>query len=139
MNSLAYYVKAKDTWTSDDEQYLRQSHLQNKNINEIADHLKRTPGSCAYKMKILGLITDHRTVPGYEDYTKSTLYAEIRATNPPKKKEGVQSQAPSHSYVQELKDIKTILSALQKDVADIKGLIDINNKLSDIRNLIINK
>jgi hypothetical protein len=132
MNTLAYYVKAKDNWTPDEEKYLHQSKVANKNIMEIADYLKRTPGSCAYKMKMLGLIADHTKVIGYEDYQKSALYAEIKASDPKPKKD-----RPSNS--QELQDIKTMLTALQKDVAEIKGLIDINNKLSDIRNLIMNK
>jgi hypothetical protein len=132
MNTLAYYVKAKDNWTPDEERYLHQSKVANKNIMEIADYLKRTPGSCAYKMKTLGLIADHTKVIGYEDYQKSALYAEIKASDPKPKKD-----RPSNN--QELQDIKNMLTALQKDVAEIKGLIDINNKLSDIRNLIINK
>ena len=132
MNTLAYYVKAKDNWTPDEEKYLHQSKVANKNIMEIADYLKRTPGSCAYKMKTLGLIAEHTKVIGYEDYQKSALYAEIKASDPKPKKD-----RPSNS--QELQDIKTMLTALQKDVAEIKGLIDINNKLSDIRNLIMNK
>ena len=132
MNTLAYYVKAKDNWTPDEEKYLHQSKVANKNIMEIADYLKRTHGSCAYKMKTLGLIAEHTKVIGYEDYQKSALYAEIKASDPKPKKD-----RPSNS--QELQDIKTMLTALQKDVAEIKGLIDINNKLSDIRNLIMNK
>lgn len=132
MNTLAYYVKGKDPWTTDDEKYLHQSKLANKNIMEIADYLKRTPGSCAYKMKTLGLIADHTKVTGYEDYQKSPLYAEIKASDSKPKRD-----RPSNS--QDLQEIKTMLTALQKEVAEIKGLIDINNKLADIRNLIINK
>ncbi len=130
MNTLSYYTKGKDPWTSDDQQYLIQSKLANRNIMEIADYLKRTPGSCAYKMKDLGLIVDHTKVPGYEDYQKSPLYAEIKSSDPKPKKDRPSS---------DLQEIKTMLTALQKDVAEIKGLIDINNKLADIRNLIINK
>lgn len=130
MNTLAYYVKAKDNWTSDEEKYLDQSKVANRNIMEIADYLKRTPGSCAYKMKTLGLITEPTKVFGYEDYQKSPLYAEIKASDPKPKRDRPTS---------DLQDIKTMLNALQKDVAEIKGLIDINSKLSEIRNLIINK
>lgn len=132
MNPLSYYVKCKEPWTSDDEQYLQRSRLDNRNIIEIADYLKRTPGSCAYKMKDLGLIVDPTKVTGYEDYQKSPLYSEIKASDLRPKKERSAGN-------QDLQEIKTMLLSLQKDVAEIKGLIDINNKLSDIRNLIINR
>ncbi len=132
MNPLSYYINAKKTWTPEDELLLQQSQSRNENIIAIADSLKRTPGSCAYKMKVLGLIDDHTKVKGYDDYKKSPLYAEIKTSDIKLKKD-----KPSNSS--ELNEIKNMLITLQKEVAEIKGLIDINSKLSDIRNLIINK
>ena len=78
MNTLDYYNRQKDIWDDNELENIRTEYETNgMNIIQIADIHRRTPGSIAYKIKNLGIITCHSLARGYFDYITSNLYREI--------------------------------------------------------------
>jgi hypothetical protein len=78
MNSLEFYTRQKESWTSTEIEQLRTEYETNgMNISEIADIHQRTPGSIAYKLQYMGSVTNTALVRGYADYKASALYKEI--------------------------------------------------------------
>jgi hypothetical protein len=78
MNTLDYYNRQKDIWDDKELENIRTEYETNgMNIIQIADIHRRTPGSIAYKIKNLGIISCHSLAKGYFDYISSNLYREI--------------------------------------------------------------
>jgi ribonuclease HI len=78
MNILEYYDRKNDSWDSDELRELETEYKTNEmTINEIADIHRRTPGSIAYRLRILGIIPHHISSRGYCEYINSKLYKDI--------------------------------------------------------------
>jgi len=81
MNPLSYYVRQHDTWPEAEFQQLKKEYESSLTIMQIADIHLCTPGCISHKLKKLGLLTNTKEAPGYEEYTKSALYKEIIETS----------------------------------------------------------
>lgn len=78
MNRLEYYTRQKDSWDESEIQQIRSEYeTQNLTISQIGDIHKRTPGSIAYALKRIGLVTHNTKARGYPEYHDSELYNEI--------------------------------------------------------------
>jgi hypothetical protein len=80
MNTLEYYIKQKDPWSDKELQELRAGYAAEKGIGELADELKRTPGSVAYRLQLLGIVTTSVLARGYAEYRASPLFREVSAS-----------------------------------------------------------
>lgn len=78
MNKLEYYTRQKNDWCEDELNTLIKEYVKDKkDVNEIADIHRRTPGSISYRLKTLGIIDNHLLARGYDNYRNSKLYDEI--------------------------------------------------------------
>ena len=82
MNPLSFYDRQKEGWNEQEIIQLKNEYVeQQKNISEIADIHKRTPGSIGCRLKLLGILNHHTEAKGYIEYKNSRLYKEIVSTN----------------------------------------------------------
>ena len=79
-HTLEYYTHQKDPWTEKELQELRAGY-EDKGIVELADQLRRTPGSVAYRLQLLGIITTSVLARGYAEYRASPLFKEVSAAS----------------------------------------------------------
>jgi ribonuclease HI len=136
MYSLEYYTRQKTSWKHDEVQQISNEYesLQ-KNISEIADIHKRTPGSISYKLKSMGIINDNKLSRGYEEYRNSELYAEIVGSS----KFNITSKNSSKKYSEnqtqvELEKIKIDIQEIKENVNLILKHFNIETKeMKDIR------
>ena len=100
MNRLEYYTRQKDSWNESEIQQIRNEYeIQNLTISQMGDIHKRTPGSIAYAIKRIGLITHNTQARGYLEYHNSELYSEIVST-PKVKSEKVKKDKPKLSELE---------------------------------------
>ena len=77
MNTLEYYTHQKDPWSDKELQDLREGYAAEKGIGQLADELRRTPGSVAYRLQLLGIVTTSVLARGYAEYRASPLFREV--------------------------------------------------------------
>jgi hypothetical protein len=137
MNSLDYYTRQGDVWTTEEEEQLKKEY-ENPSLTvlHIADIHKRTPGGCAAMLKKLGLIVNRFSARGYEEYQKSNLYKEIvekgtikKVENQQKKKDKEQekervTQVMNTPAILQIMDLKEEIASLKKDVKEILRLMN---------------
>ena len=115
MNEPEYYNRQKAVWDENELQTIRNQYENDKmNISEIADAHFRTPGSIAYKLKNMKLITHNTLARGYLEYKQSKLYKTIVARG---KVEDAQKKL---KYVETMRNVsdETPLSVL-KEIRDL--------------------
>lgn len=65
-----------------DEEVIRNMYLlENKDIIEIGNFLNRTPGSIAYSLEKIGIVSRRQLSRGYFDYVFNDLYDECKKIN----------------------------------------------------------
>ena len=80
MNEPEYYNRQKAVWDENElKEIINEYETKKMNISEIADTHFRTPGSIAYKLNKMGLITHNTLARGYQEYKESKLYKTIVA------------------------------------------------------------
>jgi hypothetical protein len=80
MNEPEYYNRQKVICDENELQEIKDEYENKKmTISEIADIHFRTPGSIAYKLKNMKLITHNTLARGYQEYKESKLYNTIVA------------------------------------------------------------
>ena len=132
MNKLSFYDRSKASWTADEANaVLREYETGMLSILEIADLHRRTPGSIAYKLKSMGVISDPNMARGYAAYKSGNLYKEIIAsstTTEPSKytkkqepSEIVLRIASNDEILAEVKSLKSELSELRSDFKELKA------------------
>lgn len=100
MNRLEYYTRQKDSWDESEIQQIRSEYeTQNLTISQMGDIHKRTPGSIAYALKRIGLVTHNTKARGYPEYHDSELYSEIIST-PKVKTEKVRKEKTDESELE---------------------------------------
>lgn len=127
MNNLEYYDQQKSSWTEDEIKDIRSEYEKEKmGIMQMADIHRRTPGSIAYKLKTLGIISQHTAARGYGEYKTSDLYKEIvennKKTKTAEKESGSKMGSITSSEVAELRkeiasvkqDVKKILKFMEE-------------------------
>ena len=115
MNAPEYYNRQKFVWDENELQEIKDEYeIKKMNISEIADTHFRTPGSIAYKLKNMNLITHNTLARGYLEYKQSKLYKTIVARG---KLEDAQKKL---KYVETMPNIsdETPLSVL-KEIRDL--------------------
>jgi hypothetical protein len=119
---LNYYNRSKDLWDNIELNKLQVEYINNNmNVIEIADLHKRTPGSIAYRLKKLGLVTNHMETNGYDTYRNSDLYKEIVNTgaNKPFEKKTVKVKRK----INEIQQIQRDLMILKNGLAEVLRLM----------------
>lgn len=87
IHSIEYYSETKIPWTdSDSEKAVNAYIIDGKDIIWIANQLKRTPGSVAFRLKALGRVKNAIAARGYTEYKESELYKYIVENNSKVKK-----------------------------------------------------
>jgi len=115
MNEPEYYNRQKAVWDENELKDIMDEYENKKmNISEIADTHFRTPGSIAYKLKNMKLITHNTLARGYQEYKESKLYKTIVARG---KLEDAQKKL---KYVEAMRNVsdETPLSVL-KEIRDL--------------------
>jgi hypothetical protein len=132
MNPLSFYDRSKTGWTSDEANaVLREYETEMLSILDIADLHRRTPGSIAYKLKSMGVISDASMARGYAAYKSGNLYKEIISSSSSVAREPVkyaQKQpneivlriASNDEILAEVKSLKSELSELKSEFKDLK-------------------
>ena len=115
MNAPEYYHRQKAVWDENELQDIKDEYENKKmNISEIADAHFRTPGSIAYKLKNMKLITHNTLARGYQEYKESKLYKTIVARG---KLEDAQKKLKYAEAMRNVSD-ETPLSVL-KEIRDL--------------------
>jgi hypothetical protein len=115
MNEPEYYHRQKAMWDENELKDIMDEYENKKmNISEIADAHFRTPGSIAYKLKNMKLITHNTLAKGYQEYKESKLYKTIVAKG---KLEDAQKKLKYAEAMRNVSD-ETPLSVL-KEIRDL--------------------
>lgn len=141
MNKLSFYDRSKASWTPDEANaVLREYETEMLSILEIADLHRRTPGSIAYKLKSMGVISDANMARGYAAYKSGNLYKEIISSSTPMEpskysknptSEIVLRIASNDEILAEVKSLKSELSELKSDFKELKAcLMSLVEKMS---------
>jgi len=132
MEKLAYYDQTGKPWLEEENQQLTEEYNDAKlDIIQIGYNHKRTPGSIAYRLKTLNLITIHLDARGYQDYHGSDLYREIVNTANEKKVKKQEEKEPTTpvqlaDYVNDTKRWSASESeTLIKEYSDQLGLLEL--------------
>lgn len=133
MNALSFYDRSKAGWTSDEANAVaREYGTEMLSILDIADLHRRTPGSIAYKLKSMGVISDPNAARGYTAYKSGNLYKEIisssKTTEPSKfaqkqPNEIVLRIASNDEILAEVKSLKSELSELKSDFKALQSCL----------------
>ena len=133
MNKLSFYDRSKASWTPDEAStVLREYETEMQSILAIADLHRRTPGSIAYKLKSMGVISEPNMARGYAAYKSGNLYKEIISsstpTEPSKYSKNYTSEivlriASNDEILAEVKSLKSELSELKSDFKALKACI----------------
>lgn len=101
-------------------------------ISQMADIHHRTPGSIAYKLKSIGIITNNKLSRGYSEYRNSSLYKEIVETGKEKDTEKMEKKEtkinPKISiinYTNEIAELRKETEDIRKDVKEILRLMNV--------------
>lgn len=141
MNKLSFYDRSKAAWTPDEANaVLREYDTEMLSILEIADLHRRTPGSIAYKLKSMGVISDVNMARGYAAYKSGNLYKEIISSSTPTEPNKYTQKQPSEIVLRiasndeilaEVKSLKSELSELKSDFKELKAcLMSLVEKMS---------
>ena len=125
MNNLQYYSRQKDAWTEGEIEEVKVNYQINEmTISQIADIQRRTPGSIAYKLKTIGVISDNTQARGYIEYKNSSLYKQIIEVSDTSKKE---------KKMKEDTKVKTDINTRSIDIL-LREVIDLRHEVIDLRN-----
>lgn len=125
MNKLEFYNRQKDSWTDDENQSITEKYQTNGlDINQIADLHRRTPGSIAYKLKNLGVVSNNFNARGYKKYKESELYKEIIDTGKPRTKKALEIELTESQ--RELIELRREITELRIDVQEILSILRIS-------------
>lgn len=134
MNKLDYYNRQKEVW--DDKELCdikNEYETKELSISQIADIHHRTPGSISYKLKNLGIITNHTLSRGYLEYKNSILYKEIvetgKAFDAKKKvnketKLKLKTEIPIINRTNNIAELRKEVAFLRKDVKEMLRLLN---------------
>ncbi len=123
--NIAYYVNRNVPWTKEDVSIIENLYNGCNTIMDIAIVVKKTPGQIAFKLKQLGLVSNHMRAKGYHDYVKSKLYYDIV-------EEGIkQDEAKKKAKLEKrkitLNDVFERILALEVHISEIKQQLEIKN------------
>jgi hypothetical protein len=141
MNTLEYYTKQKDPWSDKELQELRTGYAAEKGIGELADELKRTPGSVAYRLQLLGVVTTSVLARGYAEYRASPLFREVSAVSKAERAEKKQKKETTLKERIETKLLveagKNIIQSAKKkhDGADLETLQEVQALREEVKGL----
>ena len=134
MNNLEYYSRQKENWETKELEDLKKEYLIKKlDICKIGDIHRRTPGSIAYRLRIIGIIEDHILANGYTEYRNGELYKQIIEEGKKRKEEKKEVKESRErrerkntttSYSNDIAEIKNEIQTLKSDVKEILRLIN---------------
>jgi hypothetical protein len=133
MNQLSYYERTKLPYSEEETQQLKKEYeVDSLDILQCANIHKRTPGSIAFKLKIMGIVVNHQLARGYKEYKTSDLYDEVVIANVKKdvdkqlKKREKETLKEEKTFApNEILKIKEDIMELKKDVKEILRLINL--------------
>ena len=141
MNSLSHYNRSKEPWLPDEAaEVKRRYNDESKNILEIADIHRRTPGCIAWKLNSMAIIPHNRLARGYQAYTMSALYNEIvqdarKNDDAKKQKKEERNKVKVDSAVKIIENASlSEINSLKGEIADMKS--DIAEMKRDIKELL---
>ena len=130
MNTLEYYNRSKEPWLPDEAaEVKRRYNDESKNILEIADIHRRTPGCIAWKLNSMAVVPHNRLARGYQAYTMSALYNEI-VQDARKNDDSKKLKKEERNKVKVDTAVKIIENASLSEINSLKG--EIHNIKSDI-------
>ena len=130
MNTLEYYNRSKEPWLPDEAADVKRLYNDEyKNILEIADIHRRTPGCIGYKLQSMGIVPHNRLARGYQAYTMSPLYNEI-VQDYRKNDQSKKQKKEERNKVKVDSAVKIIENASLSEINSLKG--EIHNMKSDI-------
>ena len=137
-HTLEYYTHQKDPWSDKELQDLRTGYEAEKGIGQLADELRRTPGSVAYRLQLLGIVTTSVLARGYAEYRASSLFKEVsvsskaeRTEKKQKKEATLKERIESKLLVEAGKNI--IQSAKKKSREDTMELEEAMQEIQALR------
>ena len=130
MNTLEYYNRSKEPWLPDEAaEVKRRYNDESKNILEIANIHRRTPGCIAWKLNSMAVVPHNRLARGYQAYTMSALYKEI-VQDARKNDDSKKLKKEERNKVKVDTAVKIIENASLSEINSLKG--EIHNIKSDI-------
>jgi len=130
MNTLDYYNRSKESWLPDEAADVKREYNDEyKDILEIANIHRRTPGCIAWKLNSMAIIPHNRLARGYQAYTMSALYNEI-VQDARKNDDSKKLKKEERNKVKVDSAVKIIENASLSEINSLKG--EIHNIKSDI-------
>lgn len=130
MESLSYYDRSKEKYSEEESMEIKKEYeIDKHSIIEIGKKHTRTPGSIAYRLKIIGIVHHPAVARGYTEYKASELYKEVckeyeKKDGERKEKREERVKAKETLSVSGMSTTKTSvmleLATLKKDMEDIK-------------------
>ena len=77
MNAFTSFANENVEWTAEyDEQLIQYYTVDELTVLDISSRMERSPGKIISRLISLGVITERKSVRGYEEYKQSSLYQE---------------------------------------------------------------